>query len=34
MAEIIGKNLIKIGKTPVVILPLKEYKNFLKYELE
>jgi hypothetical protein len=34
MAKIVGKSLIKIGKEPVVILPLKEYKKLLKYELE
>ena len=34
MAKIVEKNLIKIGKEPVVILPLKEYKKLLKYELE
>jgi hypothetical protein len=34
MAKIVEKNLIKIGKEPVVILPLKEYKRLLKYELE
>jgi hypothetical protein len=34
MAKIVGKNSIKIGKEPVVILPLKEYKKLLKYELE
>jgi hypothetical protein len=34
MAKIIEKNSIKIGKEPVVILPLKEYKRLLKYELE
>jgi hypothetical protein len=34
MAKIVAKNSIKIGKEPVVILPLKEYKKLLKYELE
>jgi hypothetical protein len=34
MAKIVEKNSIKIGKEPVVILPLKEYKKLLKYELE
>jgi hypothetical protein len=34
MAKIVEKNSIKIGKEPVVILPLKEYKRLLKYELE
>jgi hypothetical protein len=34
MVKIVEKNLIKIGKEPVVILPLKEYKKLLKYELE
>jgi hypothetical protein len=34
MAKVIEKNSIKIGKEPVVILPLKEYKKLLKYELE
>jgi len=34
MAKIIEKNSIKIGKGAVVILPLKEYKRLLKYELE
>jgi hypothetical protein len=28
------KNLIKIGKEPVVILLLKEYKKFLAWQLE
>jgi hypothetical protein len=34
MAKVVEKNSIKIGKEPVVILPLKEYKRLLKYELE
>jgi hypothetical protein len=33
MAKVV-KNLIKIGKEPVVILPLKEYKKFLAWQLE
>jgi hypothetical protein len=28
------KNSIKIGKEPVVILPLEEYKKFLAWQLE
>jgi hypothetical protein len=34
MAKVVEKNSIKIGKEPVVILSLKEYKKLLKYELE
>jgi len=33
MAKLI-RNLIKIGKEPVVILTLKEYKKFLAWQLE
>jgi len=28
MAKVVEKNLIKIGKEPVVILPLKKWKEF------
>jgi PHD/YefM family antitoxin component YafN of YafNO toxin-antitoxin module len=36
MAKIVGKNSIKIGKEPVVILPLKEWEEMKEYieELE
>jgi PHD/YefM family antitoxin component YafN of YafNO toxin-antitoxin module len=36
MAKIIEKNLIKIGKEPVVILPLKKWEEMREYleELE
>jgi hypothetical protein len=33
MAKVV-KNSIKIGKEPVVILPLEEYKKFLAWQLE
>jgi hypothetical protein len=33
MAKVV-RNLIKIGKEPVVILPLEEYKKFLAWQLE
>lgn len=36
MVKIVGKNSIKIGKEPVVILPLKEWEEMKEYieELE
>jgi PHD/YefM family antitoxin component YafN of YafNO toxin-antitoxin module len=34
MAKIVGKSLIKIGKEPVVILPLKEWEEMKEYREE